>query len=193
MTAPQPPAGGWQPIEHEQLGMAVVEAIADDGCRNAAGGIYATSVQEFAMEVQRAFAQQNGLHIRGLLPAPPAAAAEQSTDCAEQVKAQNASAAAHRSEAVATPVSAHSAAAAEQMEEPDQKAQLDGLKFDALGEPRKRYVRVTLDGSHCVMDPIEGDRFLADARAGGDESHYEVRDVWLSEREFDDLPEHEGF
>lgn len=49
-----------------QLGMAVVEAIADDGLRNAAGGIYATRVQEFATEVQRAFAEQNGLQIRGL-------------------------------------------------------------------------------------------------------------------------------
>lgn len=51
----------------EQLGMAVVDAIAEDGCRNAAGGIYATRVQEFAMEVQRAFAQQNRLHVRGLM------------------------------------------------------------------------------------------------------------------------------
>ncbi len=49
-----------------QLGMAVVDAIADDGLRNAAGGIYATCVQEFATEVQRAFAEQNGLQIRGL-------------------------------------------------------------------------------------------------------------------------------
>ena len=49
-----------------QLGMAVVDAIADDGLRNAAGGIYATRVQEFATEVQRAFAEQNGLQIRGL-------------------------------------------------------------------------------------------------------------------------------
>ena len=46
--------------------MAVVDAIADDGLRNAAGGIYATRVQEFATEVQRAFAEQNGLQIRGL-------------------------------------------------------------------------------------------------------------------------------
>ena len=45
----------------QQLGMATVDAIADDGCRNAAGGIYATRVQEFATEVQRAFAEQNGL------------------------------------------------------------------------------------------------------------------------------------
>ncbi len=49
-----------------QLGVAVVDAIADDGLRNAAGGIYATRVQEFATEVQRAFAEQNGLQIRGL-------------------------------------------------------------------------------------------------------------------------------
>jgi hypothetical protein len=45
--------------------VAVVDAIADDGMRNALGGIYATSVQEFATEVQRAFAEQNGLQIRG--------------------------------------------------------------------------------------------------------------------------------
>lgn len=50
----------------EPLGMADVEAIADDGMRNAAGGIYATSVQEFATAIQRAFAQENGLEVRGL-------------------------------------------------------------------------------------------------------------------------------
>lgn len=50
----------------QQLGMATVDAIANDGCRNAAGGIYATRVQEFAREVQRAFAQENGLDVPGL-------------------------------------------------------------------------------------------------------------------------------
>lgn len=74
-------------------------------------------------------------------------------------------------------------------------AQIDGLKFDALGEPRTRYVRVTLDGSHCVMHPSEGDRYLQDARDADDSAadRYIVRDVWLSEREFDDLPEFDGF
>lgn len=48
------------------LGMALVDEIANDGHRNAAGGIYATSVQDFAREVQRAFAQQNGLLVPGL-------------------------------------------------------------------------------------------------------------------------------
>jgi len=75
----------------------------------------------------------------------------------------------------------------------EQMCQPDGLKFDALGEPRTRYVRVSLNGSHCVMHPSEGDAYLKDARDAGDESEYTVRDVWLSEREFDDLPEHNGF
>jgi hypothetical protein len=71
--------------------------------------------------------------------------------------------------------------------------QPNGLMFDALGEPRKRYVRVSLGGSHCVMRPSEGDTYVKDARDAGDESSYTVADVWLSEREFDDLPEHDGF
>lgn len=73
--------------------------------------------------------------------------------------------------------------------------QIDGLKFDALGEPRTRYVRVTLGGSHCVMHPSEGDRYLQDARDADDSEadRYVVRDGYLSEREFDDLPEFDGF
>jgi hypothetical protein len=47
----------------EPLGPALVDSIANDGCRNAAGGIYATRVQQFALEVQRAFAQQNGMQL----------------------------------------------------------------------------------------------------------------------------------
>jgi ATP-dependent Clp protease ATP-binding subunit ClpB len=34
---------------------------------------------------------------------------------------------------------------------------------------------------------------FSNTREAGDESEYIVRDVWLSEREFDDLPEHAGF
>lgn len=75
------------------------------------------------------------------------------------------------------------------------KVQLEGMMFDALGEPRTRYVRVTLNGGHCVMHPSEGDCYVEDARNAGDPDwdRYVVRDVWLSEREFDDLPEHAGF
>jgi len=73
--------------------------------------------------------------------------------------------------------------------------QPEGLKFDAFGEPRTRYVRVTLNGSHCVMHPSEGDCYVQDARDAGDPDweRYIVRDVWLSDREFEDLPEHDGF
>jgi hypothetical protein len=69
----------------------------------------------------------------------------------------------------------------------------NGLMFDALGEPRTRYVRVSLAGSHCIMHPSEGDTYLQDARDAGDDSEYTVADVYLSEREFEDLPEHDGF
>lgn len=71
--------------------------------------------------------------------------------------------------------------------------QPNGLAFDAFGEPRTRYVRVSLNGNHCIMYPSEGDCYLKDARDCGDESPYVVADVWLSEREFEDLPEHDGF
>ena len=76
-----------------------------------------------------------------------------------------------------------------------QKVQIYGLMFDALGGPRTRYVRVTLSGSHCVMHPSEGDCYIEDARNAGDPDweRYIVRDVWLSEREFEDLPEFDGF
>ena len=67
------------------------------------------------------------------------------------------------------------------------------LRLDAFGEPRTRYVRVTLDGSHCVMHPSEGDTYIKDAKDAGDDSKYTVADVYLSEREFDCLPEHPGF
>lgn len=74
-----------------------------------------------------------------------------------------------------------------------QKCQINGLMFDALGEPRTRHVRVTLDGNNCVMTPVDGDRYVQDARDAGDDTDYEVADVYLSAREFEDLPEHDGF
>lgn len=78
-------------------------------------------------------------------------------------------------------------------EQPHALCQPNGLMFDFFGEPRTRYVRVSLGGSHCAMRPSEGDTYLSDAREAGDESPYVVRDVYLSEREFNDLPEFNGF
>lgn len=67
------------------------------------------------------------------------------------------------------------------------------LCYDAFGAPRTRYVRITLDGCHCIMHPSEGDTYVSDAIANGDNSEYVVSDVYLSEREFDSLGEFDGF
>jgi len=74
-----------------------------------------------------------------------------------------------------------------------QKCQINDLTFDAFGAPRTRHVCVTFDGNSCVMTTVDGDCYVQDARDAGDNSCYEVRDVYLSEREFEDLPEHGGF
>lgn len=65
--------------------------------------------------------------------------------------------------------------------------------FDALGEPRTRYVRVTLGDVDCVMHPSEGDAYLKDAKGCGDDGAYVLTNVYISEREFEDLPEFDGF
>lgn len=75
----------------------------------------------------------------------------------------------------------------------DAADEIERLRLDAFGEPRTRYVRVTLDGAHCVMHPSEGDSYLKDARDCGDEGEYTVADVYLSERELEDLGEFDGF
>jgi hypothetical protein len=67
------------------------------------------------------------------------------------------------------------------------------LMFDALGEPRKRYVRISYEGAHMVMTPEEAQCFKEESEISGDETPYILTDTYLSEREFDDLPEFEGF
>ena len=67
------------------------------------------------------------------------------------------------------------------------------LMFDALGEPRKRYVRISYEGAHMVMTPEEAQCFKEESQVSGDETPYILTDTYLSEREFDDLPEFEGF
>lgn len=61
--------------------------------------------------------------------------------------------------------------------------------FDAFGNPRKRYVRLTVDGSHCVDKPENLTDNIGDMAPG----EYTTADVFLSEREFNDLPEFDGF
>jgi hypothetical protein len=73
------------------------------------------------------------------------------------------------------------------------EAQREPWMLDALGERRQRYVRVTQGGMHCVMRPCDGDGYVQVARDNGDDSEYIVSDVYLSEREFEELEEFEGF
>ncbi len=76
---------------------------------------------------------------------------------------------------------------------PTTKAATADYEFDALGEPRTRYVRVILDGATMVISSADAEEFNATAKANDDNSDYEFKDVYLSERELDDLPEFEGF
>lgn len=64
-----------------------------------------------------------------------------------------------------------------------------GVMFDALGEPRKRYVRITHDGAHCIVQPDDV-KDMVDSEKPED---YTLTDTYLSEREFEDLPEFDGF
>jgi hypothetical protein len=61
------------------------------------------------------------------------------------------------------------------------------LPFDKDGNPRHRYVRVTYQGVSCVLEPIEA----ADLTLG--HADYETRDVYLSEQEYEALPEFGGW
>jgi hypothetical protein len=67
-----------------------------------------------------------------------------------------------------------------------------GLMFDAFGSPRVRYVRVVRDGGTCVMTPLEADDYKQTAEHYED-GGYEYVDVYLSEQEFDNLPEFGGW
>lgn len=54
-------SGTGEALLYQPLSAAEIQAIADDGHRNAAGGIYESSVLVFAHAVVQAFAQKNGL------------------------------------------------------------------------------------------------------------------------------------
>ena len=75
-----------------------------------------------------------------------------------------------------------------------QKCLANGVMFDALGNPRKRHVRVTLEGTHCVLPPEQVEAFIQQEVEGATEPiSHTLTDVYLSEREFKDLPEFNGY
>lgn len=68
--------------------------------------------------------------------------------------------------------------------------QPEGLMFDAFGNPRVRYVRVTLDGAHLILHPDELEAWKANEE---NPDQFTFTDVYLSEEEADALPEFDGF
>jgi len=72
----------------------------------------------------------------------------------------------------------------------EQICQSNGLMFDKHGNPRKQYVRISLDGTHCVMKPQEVRKFH---ETDGEDTNYMTKDVYLSEQEFNELLEFTGF
>jgi hypothetical protein len=87
------------------------------------------------------------------------------------------------------PPGAASPSPSNERENPTIKCPPRGVMFDAFGRPRVRYVRVSHDGTTCVVPP--GDvAAMVDSERPDD---YRTEDVYLSKEEFDALPEFDGF
>jgi hypothetical protein len=65
----------------------------------------------------------------------------------------------------------------------------EAAMFDAFGNPRTRHVRITHDGVSLIERPENVTAMVEQDRI----SDYTLTDVYLSERELDDLPEFDGF
>lgn len=59
----------------------------------------------------------------------------------------------------------------------------------AAARDKRRYVKFSCDGSHCIVTPDEADQMAKD----GDWGEYQREDVWMTEAEFEALPEFGGF
>jgi hypothetical protein len=79
----------------------------------------------------------------------------------------------------------------------DQKCLPNGVMFDAFGNERVRYVRVTYDGSHLILTPAGAEAWKREAEASaasiGQTDPHAYSDVYLSKEEADALPEFDGF
>jgi hypothetical protein len=73
----------------------------------------------------------------------------------------------------------------------------DGVMFDAFGNPRKRFVRVSYNGAHAILSTVEIAAWKMEAEAAaasiGRTDPHTYSDVYLSEEEADALPEFDGF
>ena len=54
----------------------------------------------------------------------------------------------------------------------------------------ERFVRISFDGSHCLLTPNEAKAYLEDCE---DPNVYEVSDVFITQDQFENLAEFTGF
>lgn len=59
----------------------------------------------------------------------------------------------------------------------------------AAARDKKRYVRMTMDGSSCICEPGEA----KDMFDGGNMDGCTLTDVWMTEAEWEALPEFSGW
>jgi hypothetical protein len=62
--------------------------------------------------------------------------------------------------------------------------------FDALFGKRETFVRIELDGSWCIVERIEAWSFMGPTEPG---EAYTITEVHMTRRQFDNLPDFEGF
>lgn len=56
-----------------------------------------------------------------------------------------------------------------------------------------RYTKIELDGSYCVMEPREAEAMIADMSVDEQESDYKISDIYMTQEEFENLPEFQGW
>lgn len=69
----------------------------------------------------------------------------------------------------------------------DRTADLQAQK--AAARDKKRFVKLTMDGASCIVHPNELDSMLA----GEELETIEQSDVWMTEAQWEALPEFEGW
>lgn len=72
----------------------------------------------------------------------------------------------------------------------DQKCIVDGVPFDKEGNPRKRFAKITYEGSWFICRSEESESMIGDV---DDRDAYIVEDVFMSQQEYEALPEFVGW
>lgn len=59
----------------------------------------------------------------------------------------------------------------------------------AAARDKRRFIRMTVDGSNCICEPGE----VKDMFDGGAMDGCKLTEVWMTQEQYDALPEFEGF